>query len=426
MVRLMALFLPLLFSLATLAQGREDLQFHEAGVCARCHVISVVEWGISAHRKANTGCVACHGASQQHVADERNNIKPDRVPHEMAITNLCAGCHQTGCPKTDRVGSCQNCHHVHALVNPDKPPMPRDERLEELTTRRERFSDLMGQGEDLVKAEKWVAAQQVFRQALAQEPGDRHATARLRMCERRQKPSLAGCEIVGQEFDPQIGVPHEVRVAGLGISLILVPGGEFEMGSDRFAGASPVHTVQINAFYLGKYEITQAEWKSLMGSNPSAHQGTGDSNSDRMPIERVSWEDCQAFLKELNEHVEGGGFRLPTEAEWEYAARAGSGATENIDLPAPKPVGQGYPNQLGLFDMLGNVWEWCSSLDRPYPYVAADGREMLEVAGLRILRGGGYADLPGWFDAGTRHSERPTQHLKWNGVRVARSLPSQF
>ena len=425
MARLTIISLPLLFSIATLAQGRQDLQFQEAGVCARCHVISVVEWGISAHRKANMGCVACHGTSQQHVADERNNIRPERIAHGVAIAALCADCHQTRCPKTSRVGSCQNCHHAHALVNPDKPIMVRDERLEELTAHRERFSALMRQGEDLVKAEKWEAAEQEFRQALTQEPGERHATARLRMCERRKKPSLAGCDIVGQEFDAEIGLPHEVRVADFGISLILVPGGDFEMGSDRFEGTKPRHTVQVNAFYLGKYEITQAEWKSLMGSNPSAHQGTTDWN-DRMPVERVSWEDCQAFVKKLNEHVEGGGFRLPTEAEWEYAARAGLGAGENIDLPAPKPVGQGHPNELGLFDMLGNVWEWCSSLDRPYPYVAADGREMLEVAGLRILRGGGYADPSGWFDAGTRHGERPTQRLKWNGVRVARSLPDQF
>jgi len=99
-----------------------------------------------------------------------------------------------------------------------------------------------------------------------------------------------------------------------------------------------------------------------MGSNPSAHQGADVSNSDRMPVDRVSWEDCQTFLKKLNERVASRGFRLPTEAEWEYAARAGSGATENIDLPAPNPVGQGLPNQLGLFDLLGNVWEWCSSI----------------------------------------------------------------
>ena len=78
------------------AQTAQDQQFKEAGVCARCHVISVIEWGMSAHRQAGVACVACHGASQGHVKDERNNIKPERLPRQAAIAGLCAGCHASG------------------------------------------------------------------------------------------------------------------------------------------------------------------------------------------------------------------------------------------------------------------------------------------------------------------------------------------
>jgi len=181
----------------------------------------------------------------------------------------------------------------------------------------------------------------------------------------------------------------------------------------------------VEPFYLGQYELTQAEWKSLMGSNPSAHQGTEYPDADRMPVEQISWEDCQALLRKLNEAVPGAGFRLPTEAEWEYAARAGKGTWEAAPWAAPRPVGKEQPNPLGLFDLLGNVWEWSSSLYRPYPYVASDGREELSAPGLRVLRGGGYVEWAAWLDPGARHSERTNRRLRWNGMRLARSVPGE-
>jgi formylglycine-generating enzyme required for sulfatase activity len=238
-------------------------------------------------------------------------------------------------------------------------------------------------------------------------------------------PSLPGFEIVGKEFDPQTGLPRQVRVARWGIPMVLVPGGEFEMGSELFAAAKPVHTVRVGPFYLGEYELTQAEWRSLMGSNPSAHQGAQYPDSDRIPVEQVSWEDCQSLIRKLNEGVAGAAFRLPTEAEWEYAARAGGGTGGPVQLPAPRPVGKGQPNRLGLFDMSGNVWEWCDSLYRPYPYVAADGREEADAPGMRVLRGGGYAEWAAWLDPGARHSERPNRRLGSNGMRLARSIPGE-
>jgi len=421
----MAGIIAFLIALTGAAQTVEDQQFKEAGVCARCHVISVVEWGMSRHSKVGINCVACHGASAGHVKDERNNIKPDHLPRGAAIAGLCAGCHHDGCPKTQQKASCQDCHHSHALVNPKKPAVARDPHFEEISARWQRYDSLVRQGEEEAKAEKWREARDAFRLALQEKPGDRYATGRMRMCQRRMNASLPGFELAGQEFDAETGLPRRVRVARWGILMVLAPGGEFEMGAEQFAAAKPVHTVRVAPFYLGQYELTQGEWKALMGSNPSAHQGAQYAPSDRLPVEQISWEDCQLLIKKLNAEVPGAGFRLPSEAEWEYAARAGGVAGEAVQGAAPRPVGQGQPNRLGLFDMSGNVWEWCSSLFRPYPYAAEDGREDPNSPGLRVLRGGGYAEWASWTDLGARHSERPSRRLQSNGMRLARSVPGE-
>ena len=203
----MAAIVLFVFALTSSAQTLEDQQFKQAGVCARCHVISVVEWGMSRHSKAGTTCVACHGESKGHVKDERNNIKPEHIPHAAAIAGLCAGCHQSGCPKTHQTASCQDCHHSHALVNPDKPAVAKDPHFDEISARWQRYGNFVKQGEDAVKAEKWQAARAAFGQALKEKPGDRYSSERLRMCERRMNSSLAGFEVVGKEFDPQTGLP---------------------------------------------------------------------------------------------------------------------------------------------------------------------------------------------------------------------------
>lgn len=197
------------------------------------------------------------------------------------------------------------------------------------------------------------------------------------------------------------------------------------MGSKRFQSSKTVHTVRVNTFYLAKYEFTQAAWKSLMGTNPSAHQGKNFQDSERLPVEQVSWQDCQTLVKTINARVPGGGFRLPTEAEWEYSASLGATPRRAVGLGRPAPVTDGQPNRLGLVGMLGNVWEWCSSLHKPYPYIATDGREDPSALGLRVLRGGSYADPAEWFDATARHDDRPGRRLQWYGVRLARSVPGE-
>ena len=166
----------------------------------------------------------------------------------------------------------------------------------------------------------------------------------------------------------------------VGIELVYVPPGSFMMGSETGeSDEKPVHRVSIgNGFYMGKYEITQAEWQAVMGNNPSFFKGC-----DNCPVEQVSRDDAIAFIARLNAQNDGFTYRLPTEAEWEYACRAGTttdfafgdsinSAQANFDGNFPygkaakgvyrkktTPVGSFQPNAFGLYDMHGNVWEWC-------------------------------------------------------------------
>ena len=430
--------------------GAESAMFKEAGTCARCHVFSVLEWAVSRHLEVATNCQSCHGESKGHVANERNEVKPEYLYEGQAIAGqLCMTCHGTGCPDTNRVDNCQQCHHVHALMNPAKPLPDRGEQLEKLLHRWDRFDTQIARGKEHADQQQWEAAGAAFQAALKLIPGDAGARAQLAMCQRRLQTALAGFERLDDAYDKTTGLPRAVKVPVIDMPMRLVPPGEFDMGSDRWADARPVHTVRIDAFFLGAYEVTQAQWLTVMGNNPAGHQGKQFPNSQRMPVEHVSWQDCQAFIRRLNERVPGGGFRLPTEAEWEYACRgpraAAPGANDiaelawfgansrrpgvpekpDLDLKAyaPRTVGTRRAGNWDLYDMHGNVREWCSSLWRPYLYNPADGREALTHAGLRVLRGGAYCDAAASLDPALRHAERPNRRLRFNGLRLARNVP---
>ena len=230
---------------------------------------------------------------------------------------------------------------------------------------------------------------------------------------------------------------------GICIEMVKVEGGTFMMGATKemrdpnvsLLNEEPVHQVTLtNDYYIGKYEVTQALWQAVMGSNPSKYKG------DNLPVEMVSWNDCQEFISKLNS-MTGRKFRLPTEAEWEYAARGGkksrgyqysgsnsisdvawySGNCGNISGINTHPVGKKQANELGIYDMTGNVWEWCQDMYGYYSFSAQKNPTGSTVGNKRVIRGGS------WFNAreSCRTSDRadssPDHHFEGLGLRLALS-----
>ena len=187
-------------------------------------------------------------------------------------------------------------------------------------------------------------------------------------------------------------------------NMVYVEGGTFTMGATKEQGRDvyhwekPKHKVTLSGFYICKYEVTQAEWKAVMGTNPSSDIG------DDLPVENVSWDDCQAFIRKLND-LTGKNFRLPTEAQWEYAARGGNksqgykySGSNNIDDVAwycenshatIHPVGMKRANELGLHDMSGNVREWCQDYWGSYRREAQTNPAGPSTSTVKVLLGGG-------------------------------------
>ncbi len=187
-------------------------------------------------------------------------------------------------------------------------------------------------------------------------------------------------------------------VNGVSFKMIFVEGGTFSMGSSSGEeDERPVHSVTLSDYYMGETEVTQELWQAVMGSNPSSFTG------NRRPVERVSWYDCQEFIEKLNV-LTGEKFRLPTEAEWEYAARGGNKSkgyayagsdnvwdvawySSNSDGTTHEVKGK-LPNELGLHDMSGNVWEWCSDWYGSYSEESQTDPQGLTSGSARIYRGG--------------------------------------
>lgn len=214
--------------------------------------------------------------------------------------------------------------------------------------------------------------------------------------------------------------------------MVYVEGGTFtmgatsEQGSDAYSDESPAHSVTVSDFYIGKYEVTQAQWRAVMGSNPSKFKG------DNLPVEQVSWNDIQKFITKLNT-MTGKTFRLPTEAEWEYAARggnkskgykySGSNTLDNVGWyynsgGKTHPVGQKQPNELGLYDMSGNVWEWCQDWYGSYSSSSQTNPTGPSSGSYRVLRGGDWGMIF-WRNIYSRTYARPDKGRSYNGFRLA-------
>ena len=210
-----------------------------------------------------------------------------------------------------------------------------------------------------------------------------------------------------KKADPinSLAEPLRSHLKKLMADMVLVEGGTYMMGNpdrdrnDEYAKDVP-HEVTLSSFYICKYEVTEALWTAVMGSNPSDHK-SGDNYS----VEQVNWYDCQDFVEKLSE-LTGRHFRLPTEAEWEYAARGGRySGSYNLDeigwhegnADHKREVGTKKPNELGLYDMTGNVCEWCQDkLDTEYyhhsPSINPQGPDRSSVKDNRCMRGGSFCD----------------------------------
>ncbi len=212
-----------------------------------------------------------------------------------------------------------------------------------------------------------------------------------------------------------------------GMEFVRIPAGEFDMGSNAWDDdEKPVHRVRLDAFWLGKTEVTQGFWEKVMGENPSYFRGP-----DR-PVEQVSWEDAERFAAEFGRRT-GAKFRLPSEAEWEYACRAGSsddryGGLESIAWyegnsgGRTHPAAQKRPNAFGLYDMLGNVWEWCA--DRYSTFYYSIGPKVNprgpESGALRVSRGGSWSYGARDVRASNRSLNDPSLRGSSLGFRLAR------
>ena len=256
-------------------------------------------------------------------------------------------------------------------------------------------------------------------------------------------------------------LPEKVNLSSpISIEMVSIPGGTFQMGDTRNEGDSdekPVRTVTVSGFKMGKYEITQKQYQTIIGTNPSFF-----TNCDDCPVEQVSWLDAVAFCNALSDreskqkvytingttvisNLSANGYRLPTEAEWEYAAGGGSsnrtrfGNGEDIANPTEInfyasvastysivgefraktiKVGSFIPNALGLYDMSGNVWEWCGDGYGDYSSAAQTNPTGVATGSRRVTRGGSWGNTPASSRVAYRLSNTPSDRDFGTGFRV--------
>ena len=236
------------------------------------------------------------------------------------------------------------------------------------------------------------------------------------------------------EEAPQI---KSIVVNGVSFKMIRIPAGEFLMGSppnekDREDDEGPQHRVVLNSFWMGETEVTQGLWKAVMTKNPSKFLDCGDE----CPVEQVSWNDIQKFIDKLNGFDQTNKYRLPTEAEWEYACRAGSSTRFSFgdddfwliiehawyNSSSTHPVAQKKPNAFGLYDMHGNVWEWCQDRyeENYYSHSPERNPKGPKTGDYRVVRGGSWLGSENYLRSADRGKQEPdSRHYRFLGFRLA-------
>ena len=225
-----------------------------------------------------------------------------------------------------------------------------------------------------------------------------------------------------------------ITVNGVSFKMIAVKGDTFQMGatseqgSDAKSDEKPVHNVTLSDYYIGETEVTQELWDAVMGSNPSNFKG------NKKPVENVSWNDCQEFITKLNQ-LTGKNFRLPTEAEWEYAARGGNksldykySGSDIVGVVAwyysncgsqTHDVKTKQANELGIYDMSGNVLEWCQDRYGSYSSGSQTNPTGPSSGSYRVFRGGGWSSDAGSCRVSYRNYDSPGGRFNKIGFRLA-------
>ena len=255
--------------------------------------------------------------------------------------------------------------------------------------------------------------------------------------------AISFCDEMGLQFTPKAPQPTtttasgqlKFEVGGVSFTMVAVEGGTFTMGATAEQGSvaydreKPAHQVMLSSYIIGQTEVTQELWLAVMGSNPSSF--TGDL---QRPVESVSWNDCQTFITKLNQ-MTGKNFRLPTEAEWEYAARGGNRSQNYIyagsnnfgdvawysgnSSSTTHPVATKAPNELGLYDMSGNVDEWCQDWNGSYSSDAQANPTGPLTGSNRVIRGGCWYFIAGNCRVSNRANSVPSNTLSIVGLRLA-------
>jgi formylglycine-generating enzyme required for sulfatase activity len=243
-------------------------------------------------------------------------------------------------------------------------------------------------------------------------------------------------QLVGDKVKFKVIAANErTRKQSFEPEMIFVKGGTFQMGSiDGLDEEKIIHSVTISSFQIGKFEVTQSEWTGMMKKNPSEFIGC-----ENCPVEHVSWNDVQNFIVKLNQKT-GKNYRLPTEAEWEYAAKGGdmgssylySGSNDIYDIGwcldnssgKTHAIGKKLPNELGIFDMTGNVEEWCSDW---YEHGNYSTYSITDPTGAlsgryRVIRGGSFGGKADWCRNSRRFFSYPDNADNWIGFRLALSV----
>jgi len=327
---------------------------------------------------------------------------------------------------------------VLAALDPASEASRRREQ-EEAERRRREVEEQQRQQVARLRSDGLITLREMLREALDRAEGKPTKEDKATVAEHCRRHHITNEEAQGvfrevrkrwEDEHPVVVTPKpgDVVTNALGMKFAWIPPDTFRMGSDQYDNEKPVHRVTLTkGFYMGVHPVTQAQWQAVMGSNPSQFPG------EDYPVETVTWDDCQDFCERLAK-LTGKPIRLPTEAKWEHACRAGTttdycsgngeaalkkvGWYSGNSGSKTQPVGKLAPNAWGLYDMHGNVWEWCQDWYGPYPKGDVTEYTGSKESEYRVLRGGSWGDGPVHCRAARRYGRAPSLRIGYCGCRV--------